>query len=528
MKSLDPKNECLNARIESLNPNIESLNSRIESLNPKIKSLNPKVEPLNPNLASFWRYYNTGKHLRLCYLNARSLKNKSADFVCYALSTGADIFAITETWFTEDDMTHRAEITLPGYKLLAHPRVGRTGGGIALLFRENIQAKRVDSGERKSFEFSEWILQYCSTKLRLIIVYRTPYSTAHSICVNVFLEEFSLYLESVIMSSEPLLIVGDFNLHVNIPSDPNASKFVDLLSSMGLDQHVDKPTHVSGNTLDLRITRCSDSLVPTNPLIDYLLSDHMTILCDIMLGKPPPITKKVTYRKIKAIDKKKLCVNTPDALNQLVECYNRTLSQALDRHAPICTKSIKSRPLVPWFNEKIKAARREKRKAERKWRRTRSLDDTNRLMNEARTQFYHNFIEENNTNQKNLFTAVNKLLNQSNERSVFPQFIDKQKFAGQMGSYFVSKIQDIHTKPDISAHSLPKDTVDNSSITITHLDNFTVLTEEEVLQLVKGSTKKSCNLDLMPTPLVIDCIDVYTVADHHKSYQLVFGVRNVP
>ena len=54
----------------------------------------------------------------------------------------------------------------------------------------------------------------------------------------------------------------------------------------------------------------------------------MTILCDIMPGKPPPITKKVTYRKIKAIDKKKLqdelmspqlCVNTPDTFNQIVE-----------------------------------------------------------------------------------------------------------------------------------------------------------------------------------------------------------------
>ena len=103
---------------------------------------------------------------------------------------------------------------------------------------------------------------------------------------------------------------------------------------------------------------------------------------------------------------------------------------------------------------------------------------TNRLTNEAQTQFYQNFIEENNTNQKNLLTAVNKLLNQSNERSVFPQFIDKQKFADQMGSYFVSKIQDIHTKLDNNAHSLPKDSVDNSSIAITHFNNFTVLTEK--------------------------------------------------
>lgn len=118
----------------------------------------------------------------------------------------------------------------------------------------------------------------------------------------------------------------------------------------------------------------------------------------------------------------------PDTLNQLVECYNKTLSQALDRHAPICTKSVKSRPPVTWFNEESKEARREKRKAERKWKRTGSLDDlksykikknmTNRLMNEARTQFYQNFVDENNTNQKNLFTAVDKLLNKSDKRSV--------------------------------------------------------------------------------------------------------------
>ena len=64
-----------------------------------------------------------------------------------------------------------------------------------------------------------------------------------------------------------------------------------------------------------------------------------------------------------------LCVNTPDTLNQLVECYNKTLYQALDRHAPICTKNVKSRSLVPWFNEEVEIARCEKRKAEGKWRR---------------------------------------------------------------------------------------------------------------------------------------------------------------
>ena len=52
-------------------------------------------------------------------------------------------------------MAHKTEITLPGYKLFEHQRVGRTGGGIALLLNETIDVRKVDSGERRLFEFGE-------------------------------------------------------------------------------------------------------------------------------------------------------------------------------------------------------------------------------------------------------------------------------------------------------------------------------------------------------------------------------------
>ena len=61
-----------------------------------------------------------------------------------------------------------------------------------------------------------------------------------------------------------------------------------------------------------------------------------------------------------------LCTDSPDALNDLVKCYNSTLSAALDRHAPLVTKFITVRPLVPWFSEDIRESRRERRRAERK------------------------------------------------------------------------------------------------------------------------------------------------------------------
>ena len=51
------------------------------------------------------------------------------------------------------------------------PRVGRTGGGTGLLYRNDLRVKKVDSGEENSFEFSEWII--CSTghDIRLFIIY---------------------------------------------------------------------------------------------------------------------------------------------------------------------------------------------------------------------------------------------------------------------------------------------------------------------------------------------------------------------
>ena len=130
---------------------------------------------------------------------------------------------------------------------------------------------------------------------------------------------------------------------MDVPNDSDAARFLELLTSMGLEQHVDKLTHLSGHTMDLIVTRCSDSLLFAKPIADDLFSDHITVLCDLELGKPPPKLKQMSNRKIKDVDREKLpvellsselCQNTPDTLDELVKSYNTTLAQALDRHAP--------------------------------------------------------------------------------------------------------------------------------------------------------------------------------------------------
>ena len=96
---------------------------------------------------------------------------------------------------------------------------------------------------------------------------------------------------------------------------------------------------------------------------------YFTLICDLTLDKPPLPKKKISFRKTKVVDVNllcdelsttSLCTDSPDALNDLVKCYNSTLSAVLDRHAPLVTKFITARPLVPWFSDDIRESRRER------------------------------------------------------------------------------------------------------------------------------------------------------------------------
>ena len=275
--------------------------------------------------------------------------------------------------------------------LITHDLIDMVAELLYILIRENLHASRVDAGERTSFEFSHWMVEFQSRKLQIIIIYRPPYSSNHPVTTSVFFADFSSFLESIIMSSVPLLIAGDFNIHVDVPGNADSVCLKELLESMGLQQHVNEPTHETGHTLDLIITRQCDSLLANIPVTDCLFSDHSTLICDLTVDKPPLPKKKISFRKTKVVgvnllcdelSTTSLCTDSPDALNDLVKCYNSTLSAALDHHAPLVTKFITVRSLIPWFSEDIRESRRERRRAERKWRRSRSVRDLLEFKNE--------------------------------------------------------------------------------------------------------------------------------------------------
>ena len=150
-----------------------------------------------------------------------------------------------------------------------------------------------------SFEYAEFIVKSGSFSTRLVIVYHPPYSREHPHTDRSFLTEFTTYLESIILSVESLLIVGDFNLHVDDPDDAVFAAFLDTLESMNLAQHVTGPTHEHNHTLDLVITRQSDKVLLCQPKVGFLFSDHAPIFCSLNSIKPQFSSKSYTYRKSK-------------------------------------------------------------------------------------------------------------------------------------------------------------------------------------------------------------------------------------
>ena len=146
------------------------------------------------------------------------------------------------------------------------------GGGTGILFGDSLKVSLVDGEENKSFEFSKWTVKVHDRSTRYVIVYRPPYSSLQPVSTSVFFDEFSQFLESVVMCSEALVISGDFNLHLDDLHDNDTKKFMDLLETFSLSQHVSGPTHLLAYTLDLIITRSSDDVVLASPKTTFPIS----------------------------------------------------------------------------------------------------------------------------------------------------------------------------------------------------------------------------------------------------------------
>ena len=281
------------------------------------------------------------------------------------------------------------ESTPPTHINTQIPRGSGRGGGVAAIFNSSLVINPKPKLSYNSFESLVLSLSHPNWKtlqpVLFVIIYRAPGPYSE------FLSDFSEFLSSLILKTDKVIIVGDFNIHVDVHNDSLSTAFVSLLDSIGFSQCVHEPTHCFNHTLDLVLAYGIEiehlTVFPQNPL----LSDHYLVTFEILLLDYKPLGKSSYGRCLSdtAIAKFKEAIpsaldsipylNTtedsysdfsPSKIDHQVDSAAGSLRSRLDSIAPLKKKIIKQKRLAPWYNAQTRKLKQTARKLESKWRST--------------------------------------------------------------------------------------------------------------------------------------------------------------
>ena len=224
--------------------------------------------------------------------------------------------------------------------------------------------------------------------------------------------------------------MGDFNFHVeNHENDQHAQQLLCLIDAFGLIQHVRQPTHLHGHTLDLIISRFSETIVHEVTVESPMISDHKFVIVKINMQRPTLPMKKIKYRMWKNFDLEKfktditnseLTLNMPVDVDSATSQYHTVLSKLLEKHAPLQERVITMRAKAPWYNSEIHEAKPFRRKLEHKWLKTKLEIDydlfnqqcmaVNSLILDSKITFYNDKNDSCDGDQKELFKIIDKIM----------------------------------------------------------------------------------------------------------------------
>ena len=452
------------------------------------------------------------KHLVFGLLNARSVVNKTETIVDFIKEHDLDILSITETWLQSNDSFSACNITPDGFNLISSPRLNKRGGGIAVILKNNLSFEKPTVAVFSTFEIQLLRIK-CPTKaFSIVTIYRSPGPVGN------FFDEFGDFLATLCSTCDNFVIAGDFNIHMDKDSNESARKMRSLLDNFSIDQHVNSPTHVHGHTIDLVMSRHDSQLIKSVSVIDGV-SDHEGILVNLSVVRQIDNPLLKTFHQFKKLNRvvfqedivnSELCVNPSSDADVLASQYDAVLSNLISKHAPITTQSVKSRPLALWYTPDIALAKIERRRLERRWRFTKLTVDreifvaqkrlVNSLLAASKAKYYTTLIESSSDNPRQLWSTVKSISGQR-KLMILPKHVSILALANEFNSFFTNKV--VQIRADIGI--VDQDSVIRNVQTTSQFCNFQKVKSDDVVNIMKCSPPKSCNLDPIPTFLLQSC-----------------------
>ncbi|XP_058868625.1 uncharacterized protein LOC117972317 [Acipenser ruthenus] len=315
-----------------------------------------------------------------------------------------------------------------------------------------------------------------------------------------------------------ILLLGDFNLHIDNKADSKAIDFLRLLDSLDFIQHVSGPTDNHGHTLDLVISR--GLVVNISSIIDPNISDHSCILFEAIVSVPRKSgahTIKSRVINSSTVQRFSEIISSAPSLplqslstELLVDRFNHLCTTTLHTVAPVKTRLVPLKHNAPWINNTIRQIKRDCRKMERKWRATKLhiyfdimkdyLSRYNEAIRSARCAYFSKLIEENKNNSRVLFSTIDNLINPS--FSPICNIEVSSSKCEEFLNYFENKIKTIREQiPSYGSNLIISDRLGK-----TVMKSFSCITAQELNMIVMHMKSTTCMLDPIPTRFLKDVL----------------------
>ena len=414
------------------------------------------------------------KNIVVASCNVCSVGNKSAVLQEFINDKSVDVLAITETHREAQNDIYIRRITPPGFKSVDVPRQRNSdaasnessvsrGGGVALVYKENMHAKVLCLDFRPTtFELLAVNLSISRNNVLFLVIYRPGSETLRKL----FFSELTTVFEKLATYNCQIVVTGDFNIHLDVVSDPNTILLNELLQSFGLSQLVHESTHSKGHTLDVVITR-SDLSVPIVTVDPCRLSDHHPLLFQLNLERPQVRLIDVDTRAWRGFNSEQfrndllasnLCL-PPESyencgVDDLQKMYDTTLSELMEKHAPKRKVKKRYQPSTPWFDSDCSSAKRKTRLYERCYKKSRSEADRliwinqirsmHKLYSEKQNSYWANKVRDSHSNSGKLWKTLSSILCRDKKASSGQSKVTADDFSRA----FAAKVEKVRASTD--------------------------------------------------------------------------------
>ena len=313
------------------------------------------------------------KGLHFCNINICHILPKIDELrIIMANNSSPDVLGVCET-FLEPHVSDN-QVAIDGCEFIRKDRadtIDKTGGGLMLYIRNTVKCMR-----RPEFETSKLETIWAEVELPnakpflLCTLYRPP--SARNVWMDLFEEELSIAQTSGL----EVILMGDFNIDLNVCSN---TKWLNLMNLFDLTQLVTEPTRITQTSATLidhvyasnpeNIVHCTTSSIS--------LSDHFPVCFTRKINSKLPKHKHITtlYRCFKHFNERSFISELANDLNTFVAdkasidedftCWSSLVLKHLNNHAPVKSKRVKTKRLPEWFTPDITHMQRLRDKSKR-------------------------------------------------------------------------------------------------------------------------------------------------------------------